>query len=462
MAAKTATRSDKHRESVEWLKCSADAGYFADTYAQIDEPQGSSRGVIPFALWPQQVQLFWTLMTERAVLILKARQLGISWLVCAYALWICLFNPGRVVLAFSRGQNEADELIRRVRVMYERLPGWLRLVCPKLTKTNTSDLAWANGSRMESFPATKGAGRSLTASLLIMDEFAWMQFATEVYTAAKPTIDNGGQMVILSTANGEDNLFYTLAQEAQAGTNEFAFVFLPWWIHPARNADWYAATERGMPSSALMRQEYPATPEEAFSNTGAERFLPSILWWDACKEELPVLLPREGIVLAADAGVSGDNFALIGVSRHPARPDDVAVRYVQTWQPPRNGTIDFDPIYAEVEQICRDYNVVCFTYDPYQLHYFATRLQTGGIVWCAPFNQGGDRLESDKGLLDLIAGKRIAHSGEAVLREHIDNADKQVDAQTRKLRIVKRAGMKKIDACVATAMGAHKCLELNL
>jgi hypothetical protein len=220
--------------------------------------------------------------------------------------------------------------------------------------------------------------------------------------------------------------------------------------------------ERGMPSSALMRQEYPATPEEAFSNAGSERFLPSILWWDACLEKLPPLGTREGIVLAADAGVSGDNFALVGVSRHPARQDDVAVRYVQTWQPPKNGTIDFDPIYAEVEALCRDYNVVCFTYDPYQLHYFATRLQTGGIVWCAPFNQGGDRLESDKGLLDLIAGKRIAHSGEAVLREHIDNADKQVDAQTRKLRLVKRAAAKHIDAAVATAMGTHKALGLNL
>lgn len=458
--AQTATR-----ENIEYAKCVGDVGYFTDTYCQIDEPQGADVSIIPFRLWAAQVQLLWTLLIEKRVIILKARQLGISWLLCAYALAMCLFQRGRVVLAFSRGQLEADELIRRVKVMYERLPHWLKSISPKLIKPNTSDLEWSNGSRMESLPATEGAGRSLTASLLIMDEFAWMKFATAVYTAAKPTVDNGGQLVILSTANGEDNLFYTLCQEAQKGLNGFKFVFLPWWVHPKRDAEWYARTEKGMPSSALMRQEYPATAEEAFTNTGTERFLASIVWWDNCEERLPTLGTSEPMVLAADAGVSNDNFALVGVTRHPdpKRYDtDVAVRYVQKWVPQRDKPLDFAPIQLEIERLCETYNVIAFTFDPYQMHKMATDLQNSGVVWCVPFPQQSDRLEADYQLLQLITNKQIAHDGNTDLREHIDNADKQVDAQERKLRIVKRTADKKIDGAVALSMGAYKCLELPL
>src|SRR5436309_8810036 len=112
----------------------------------------------------------WTLMTSRLVIILKARQLGISWLCCAYGLWLCMFQPGKLVLLFSQGQAEADEMLRRVRSMYDRLPDWLRRQCPLAREPNTSEMEWANGSRVKSLPATQKAGRSLTASLVIFDE----------------------------------------------------------------------------------------------------------------------------------------------------------------------------------------------------------------------------------------------------------------------------------------------------
>lgn len=449
----------------EWLASGADPAYFVDNFAIIDEPQGESISTLPFRLWYEQVQLLWDLLEVKRIIILKARQLGITWLCCAYALWLCIFHKGKTVLAFSQGQEEADEIIRRVKVMYERLPNAMLVLLPKLIKDNTSELKWGNGSRVKAFPATKKAGRSFTASLVLMDETAWMEWGEQLYTAVKPTVDNGGQLIVFSTANGEDNIFYRIWSEAEKGLNEFKAVFLPWSVHPKRNADWYAKTEREYPSSALMRQEYPATPEEAFTNTGAERFLASMLWWDNCLEALAPLSNREPLVLSADAGVSNDNFALVGVTRHPdpKRYDtDIAVRYVQKWQPERDKPLDFAIVEREIRGLCLAYNVICFTYDPYQMHDMATRLQNDGVVWVVPFPQGTDRLESDKQLLDLITSKRLAHDGNADLREHIDNADKQVDAQSRKLRIVKRTASKKVDACVALSMSAYKCLELPL
>lgn len=462
MAQATTTN---HRRSIEYHKCGIDPAYFVDTYAVIDEPQGAGVATIAFKLWAAQVQLLWTLLSENRVIILKARQLGITWLCCAYALWMCLFQSGRTVLAFSQGQEEANEIVRRVKVMFERLPEWLREITPTLVTDNAGELVWSNESRIKSFPATKKAGRSFTASLVLMDETAWMEYGEQLYTAVKPTVDNGGQLIVFSTANGEDNIFYRIWTEAEKGLNEFKAIFLAWWVHPKRDKRWYARTEKEYPSSALMRQEYPATPGEAFTNTGAERFLPNMILWDACEEVLPPLHPREPMVLSIDAGVTNDTFALTGTTRHPDPKrfaTDVACRIAEKWEPERDQPIDFSKPEARIRWLCEHYNVIALTYDPYQLHDMATRLQNDGVVWVIPFNQGTERLESDKQLLDLITQKRYAHDGNADLREHIDNADKKTDAETRKLRIVKRASPKKVDLAVSASMGAYKCLELPL
>lgn len=245
----------------------------------IDDAQGhgGGGGTMPFRLWPAQVRVLWALMTARLVIILKARQLGISWIACWYALWLCLFQPGKVVLVFSKGQSEANELLRRIKALYERLPDWLRDAAPALAKANTEELAWANGSRVRSLPASPGAGRSFTASLVILDEAAFLQFADQLYTALKPTIDAGGQLVILSTANGIGNLFHQLWTRAVAGLNTFTTIFLPWWSRPGRDRAWYDAQIAEYTDPQMVRQEYPATAGEAFLVSGRTRFAPEWL-----------------------------------------------------------------------------------------------------------------------------------------------------------------------------------------
>ena len=138
---------------------------------------------MPFRLWPAQKGVVWNFFTERLILILKARQLGISWISCGYALWLCLFHPGKAILLFSKGQDDANELLRRVKVLYERLPEWMRDALPQWIVSNTTKFEFNNESRIESLPATQSAGRGRTASLVILDEAAFLQWATTLYTA---------------------------------------------------------------------------------------------------------------------------------------------------------------------------------------------------------------------------------------------------------------------------------------
>ncbi|MEP7357656.1 MAG: hypothetical protein ABI847_10485 [Anaerolineales bacterium] len=229
---------------------------------------------MPFLLWPAQVEVLWALMTQRLIIILKARQLGISWICCWYALWLCLFQNGKVVLLFSKGQPEANELLRRILALYDRLPDWMRDAAPALIKRNTTAAEWANGSHVLSLPASPNAGSGYTASLVILDEAAKLLFADALFAALKPTIDAGGQLIVLSSALGIGNLFHRLWTKAAAKLNSFTPIFLPWWVRPGRDAAWYAAQLAEYPDPAIVKQEYPSSANEAFLVSGRTRFHP--------------------------------------------------------------------------------------------------------------------------------------------------------------------------------------------
>lgn len=184
-----------------------------------------------------------------------------------------------------------------------------------------------------------------------------------------------------------------------------------------------------------------------------QAFVP-LEWWNACKVNTVDFPQRLPMVLSIDAAVSGDCFAIIGVSRWQGR---VYVRYLRIWKP--NGAhINFKEPQDEIRRLVNQYNVECCVYDPHELELFAQELTAEGRVYMKPFGQTSPRLEADKALYDAIRERIIAHFGEPDLTSHIMNADVEIDKHERKMRIVKRSSLLKIDATVALSM-AHDTLQ---
>lgn len=181
-------------------------------------------------------------------------------------------------------------------------------------------------------------------------------------------------------------------------------------------------------------------------------------WWDACKGELPTFSRSTPVVIALDAGVSSDLFAMVGVSRVKGI---TYIRYVNTWGPGDDGKIDYEEPRKELEKLAREYNLECVAYDPFQLHYLAGLITARGLVYMLEFPQASKRLEADKALYDAIRERSIAHDGNHILREHVENSNREAAADN-KLRIVKREAKKKIDATVATSMAHHTIIELEI
>jgi hypothetical protein len=188
------------QQEQERRKCQRMPAHFLERYCQVYD--ATARVWLPFGLWPAQRDVLIDLEQHRLTVILKARQLGLSWLVVGWALWLMLFQPAATVLFFSKRDQEAVHLLAfRLRGMLDRLPDWLR---PELVADNDHNIELANGAVGLAFPTT--GGRSYTASLVVVDEadFAGTSGADNLdalLAAVKPTIDAGDRLILLSTAD---------------------------------------------------------------------------------------------------------------------------------------------------------------------------------------------------------------------------------------------------------------------
>jgi len=246
---------------------------------------------VPFHLWPQQRRLAGLLQANRLVVVLKARQLGMTWLVLAFALWLMLFHPIATVLLFSRRDEEAADLLAvRLRGMYDRLPVWLQ--ARGFTTDNGHEWALASGSRALAFPTT--AGDSYTATLAVVDEADLCPDLDRLMRAVKPTIDGGGRMVLLSRSDKSkpESAFKCIYTAARQRQNGWLPVFLPWHARPDRGTAWYEAQRRevlartGCPAD--LAEQYPATDAEALAPRTFDKRIPAD-WLNLCFAERPAL-----------------------------------------------------------------------------------------------------------------------------------------------------------------------------
>lgn len=277
--------------SLETAKCFSSPAYFIENYVRIFD--ADSGEWIPFDLWDEQRGTLDVIDTNQLTIALKARQLGMTWLVLAYGLWLMMFSPIAEVLIFSRRETEAVYLLsdERLRGMYTRLPDWMRA---ELTEEVVSAKRWklSNGSIARAFPTS--AGDSYTATLAIVDEADLAENLDTLMGASKPTIDAGGKMILLSRSNKSkpQSLFKKIYRKAKQKANAWTPVFLPWWVRPSRSRHWYEkqCTDSLENYGALdyVHEHYPGADTEALAPRSLDKRIPS-KWLRACYEELDPL-----------------------------------------------------------------------------------------------------------------------------------------------------------------------------
>lgn len=178
-------------------------------------------------------------------------------------------------------------------------------------------------------------------------------------------------------------------------------------------------------------------------------------WWASCAGDVSVC--KNPVVVALDAAVSDDSFAVVTVSRMGGK---CYVMDSKIWYPPPNGKIDYLEVKRYLRGLKERFVIREFTYDPMQLAQMAQELY-GVLGFWREFNQGHDRLVADKQLYDLIRDGLIVHGNEPELNAHVANADRKVESEN-KIRIVKRRHEDKIDGAVATSMACARAIYYRI
>ena len=236
--------------------------------------------LVPFAMWPGQRRALEAFTAHRLNVVLKARQLGLTWLALAEAARLLALDPGRTVVGLSRSEDEARELVRRLGVILTGMPEFVALAGAeppgwdgptfKVTALVVT-IRWPEGPEgaFRAFASGPSVGRSFTADLVLIDEWAFQQFAEEIWASAFPVVNRptGGRVIGLSTIR-RGTLFEELYTDPDNG---FCKIFLPWNTDPRRDEAWYRRTLAAL-GTDRTRQEYPATVQEALEVPGGAFF----------------------------------------------------------------------------------------------------------------------------------------------------------------------------------------------
>jgi hypothetical protein len=238
---------------------------------------GGTKGRVPLELFDYQQEALSTFRDNRYVIVLKARQLGLTTIAMAYALWMLLFRPGSNIVLVSKNQTTADKALELLDFMYQFLPESIRARGPQPENTAAKHHSYKfpDGmvSQITSYAATKTVAAGQTASLVIWDEAALAEYQEDVLRTLLPTTDAGGSLIVFSTARGGHNTFARLYRDAERGENEFVPLFYPWNKSKMVSPEDYEAKKRSLRSEPwLFYAEYPSSPDEAFRQSGRTRF----------------------------------------------------------------------------------------------------------------------------------------------------------------------------------------------
>lgn len=212
------------REAVK--RCQSSMAWWLRNFAKVKHP---SAGILPFTPFTYQRKAIRAFRKYRLNIFRKCRQAGISKISGAFALWFAMFQPHKTILIVSRTDLDAmNFLASQVVFLFEHLPKWMQEAW-KPVKKNEHEIVFPNGSAIRSLTSHPDVLRSNASSLNIIDEAAFIPQMDAMWAGGWPTLQHGGNVIVISTTNGVGNWYWSTMTDAEAGINQFNPVLINWW-----------------------------------------------------------------------------------------------------------------------------------------------------------------------------------------------------------------------------------------
>jgi hypothetical protein len=126
-----------------------------------------------------------------------------SWCCLALNLWLALFKKGMHCAVVSKKEDDSGELLSRIAFMFENIPEDKipKSLLPKMKVKSKPPVIefMETGSVIRGTAMGADQLRQFTFSSIFGDECAFWENAENFYAAAKPTLDGGGRMTLVSS-----------------------------------------------------------------------------------------------------------------------------------------------------------------------------------------------------------------------------------------------------------------------
>ena len=232
------------------------------------------------------------------MIISKYRQAGFSTISSALIFHRALFYQSTRAVIISLDKPTTESIFSMSKTFYEDLP---KDIQPELSASNKREMKFVdNGSMYRCFTAgADNPGRGTTNTALLCDETAFFQSAEKVMAGLFQSISlsPGTIIIINSTSNGAQGVYYDLWHKAEQKLGNFTSLFVPWYIQDEYRIavpdglvftseevklkeEWNLDDEQiywrrikiAETSTILFKQEYPFTAQESFIQSGSNVF----------------------------------------------------------------------------------------------------------------------------------------------------------------------------------------------
>jgi hypothetical protein len=246
----------KEQAILEYAKCVKNTPYALRTYLQTYDNTQSK--YVPLDLFHDQIRLIEDYDNYEENIALKYRQAGVSTITSAWVSKRLVFAPKtkpEKILVIANKQDTSIEMANKIRAFVEQWPSWLGVGFSN-DKNAQKHFKLSNGCEVKAVATSKDALRGYTPTILIFDEAAFIDADDDFWSACMASLSTGGKVIVISTPNGFDPIYYSIYDQALRGMNDFKITEMYWYRDPRYSKDLKLLKVKDMVHYLLNRAEY--------------------------------------------------------------------------------------------------------------------------------------------------------------------------------------------------------------
>jgi len=310
----------KEQLILEYTKCVKNTPYALKTYLQTYDNTVSQ--YVPLELFPDQVSLLEDYENYNENIALKYRQAGVSTVTAAWASKKIVFaskkKPEKILIIANK-LDTSMEMANKIRGFTEQWPNWTGVGFSN-EKNSQRHYKLTNGCEVKAVATSRDALRGYTPTILIFDEAAFIEADGDFWSACMASLSTGGKVIVVSTPNGYDPIYYEIYDQALRGMNDFKISEMFWFKDPRYTKDLQLIKVEDLIHYFLNREDYkdleiidlsktdPRTRDfEEIKQKISDGFKPTSSWFESMVKKLKYDKRKVSQELECNFLGSGDN-----------------------------------------------------------------------------------------------------------------------------------------------------------